>query len=66
MADRAYHPESRYIVLLGGALGVSLQCRGAQEVRQASYRSRLAIRATCRVRSDSLVMCSIFPHQTWL
>lgn len=30
MANRAYHPKSRFIVLLGGALGVSLQCRGAR------------------------------------
>ena len=30
-----------------------------EEVRQASYRSRLAIRAACRVRLGSLVVCSI-------
>ena len=30
-----------------------------EEVRQASYRSRQAIRTACRVRSGSLVMCSI-------
>ena len=29
-----------------------------EEVRQASYRSRLAIRTACSVRSGSLVMCS--------